>query len=146
MPITFFNEKSGETVSLSTEPQVTAFVNSSDMSINASQGQDMGWRLDVDDKLRIEDMRTNPTVVQNLAQKRGISPEDLKTAHFINEILIQDSLTEKMKQSMINENPAHAEAYNARLKAAREAKENKSKPADAPVVVKVADSKPATKK
>lgn len=122
MPITFFNEKSGEVVTLSREPQVTAFINSSEMSINASQGQNMGWKLDVADKLRIEEMRQDPTIVQRLASERGIAAEDLRTQHFIGEILRSDAMAEKMRLSQINENPVHAAEYEARLRAAREAK------------------------
>lgn len=137
MPITFFNEKTGQVVKLSREPQIAAFINSSDMSINASQGQNKGWKLDVDDKLRIEEMRQDPAIVQRIAQSLSLNPEDLRTQHFITEIINQDNIAAKMAISQINENPAHAEAYEARMKAARAAKKATSvkvEVADEPVV------------
>lgn len=43
--IPFFNIKSGETHYAKLEPQIQAYINSSDMGINASREQDYGWRL-----------------------------------------------------------------------------------------------------
>ena len=43
--IAFFNIKSGDTHYAKMEPQIQAYINSSDMGINASRGQDYGWRL-----------------------------------------------------------------------------------------------------
>lgn len=46
--IGFYNIKSGETRHAKTEPQIQGYINSSDMGINASRGQDFGWRLAAD--------------------------------------------------------------------------------------------------
>jgi hypothetical protein len=43
--IAFFNIKSGDTHYAKLEPQIQAYINSSDMGINASRNQDYGWRL-----------------------------------------------------------------------------------------------------
>ena len=43
--IGFFNVKSNETHYAKLEAQIQAYINSSDMGINASRGQDYGWRL-----------------------------------------------------------------------------------------------------
>lgn len=160
MPVRFFNEKNGQTVTLTREPQIAAFVNSSNMSINASQGQDFGWRLDAEDVIRIEEMRKDMQTINRIAQERGILAQDLKTQHFITEILRQDALAEQMRQSEINDNPVYKEAYEARIRAAREAKAGAEQPkaepkrvevtnSSAPVVVPVkksAPKKPTTKK
>lgn len=44
--IGFFNIKSGETHYARLEAQIQAYINSSDMGINASRDQDFGWRLE----------------------------------------------------------------------------------------------------
>lgn len=44
--IGFFNIKSGETHYAKLEAQIQAYINSSDMGINASRDQDFGWRLE----------------------------------------------------------------------------------------------------
>lgn len=134
MPIAFVNEKSGERVLITREPQVAAFVNSSNLSINASQGQDMGWRLSPDVIVRIDDMRSDPQLLNRIAQERGILAQDLKTQHFITEILRQDAVAEQMRMSEINENPIHREAYEAELRALREAKAGKKTAKSVPVV------------
>lgn len=43
--IPFFRISTGETLYAKLEPQIMAFVNSSDMGVNASRGQDYKWRL-----------------------------------------------------------------------------------------------------
>jgi len=43
--ISFFSIRTGETFYAKLEPTIAAMINSSDMGINASRGQDFGWRL-----------------------------------------------------------------------------------------------------
>jgi len=44
--IGFFNTKTGKTHYAKMDAQIQAYLNSSDMGINASRGQDFGWRLE----------------------------------------------------------------------------------------------------
>lgn len=57
--IGFFNIKTGETHYARLEPQIQAYINSSDMGINASRGQDFGWRLDPEWVAKVKDFRRN---------------------------------------------------------------------------------------
>ena len=43
--ISFFSIRTGETHYGKLEPTIAAYLNSSDLGINASRGQDYGWRL-----------------------------------------------------------------------------------------------------
>lgn len=69
--IGFFNIKSGETHYARLEPQIQAYINSSDIGINASRGQDFGWRLEPVWVKRVKDFRRNETKMAFLTDKNG---------------------------------------------------------------------------
>lgn len=69
--IGFFNIKSGETHYARLEPQVQGFINSSDMGVNASRGQDFGWRLEPDWVQKVKTFRRNETKMAFLTDKNG---------------------------------------------------------------------------
>lgn len=146
MAISFYNEKTGETVTLTRSPQISAFINSSNLSINASQGQNHGWRVAPADQIRIDKMRQDATTVSRIAGVKGVQPQDLRTEDFIMDIVRTDKVEEEMRLSMINENPVHAENFQAELKALREAEAKPAVVEDAPAVVPVKANKPTAKK
>lgn len=69
--IGFFNIKSGETHYARLEPQIQAFINSSDMGINASRGQDFGWRLAPEWVKKVKEFRRNETKMEILVSRNG---------------------------------------------------------------------------
>jgi len=69
--IGFFNIKSGETHYARMEPQIQAYINSSDLGINASRGQDFGWRLEPEWVKRVKDFRRNETKMEFLTTRNG---------------------------------------------------------------------------
>lgn len=69
--IGFFNIKSGETKYAKMEAQIQAFINSSDMGINASRGQDFGWRLEPEWVKKIKAFRRNETKMEALVARNG---------------------------------------------------------------------------
>jgi hypothetical protein len=69
--IGFFNIKSGETHYARLEPQIQAFINSSDIGINASRGQDFGWRLEPVWVKRVKAFRRNENKMAFLTDKNG---------------------------------------------------------------------------
>lgn len=69
--IPFFNIKSGETLYAKLEPQIQAFINSSDIGINASRGQDFKWRLAPEWMQKIKIFRKNETKMELLASRNG---------------------------------------------------------------------------
>lgn len=69
--IAFFNVKSGETHYAKLEPTIAAYINSSDMGINASRDQDFGWKLGADWVKRVRDFRRDPIQMQILTSKNG---------------------------------------------------------------------------
>lgn len=69
--IGFFNIKSGETLYAKMEAQIQGFINSSDMGVNASRGQDMGWRLEPSWVKRVKDFRKNEPKMEALTSRNG---------------------------------------------------------------------------
>lgn len=69
--IGFFNIKSGETHYLRLEPQIQAYINSSDMGINASRDQDFGWRLEPEWVNKVRDFRRDETKMERLVSRNG---------------------------------------------------------------------------
>ncbi len=69
--IGFFNIKSGETHYARLEPQIMGYINSSDIGINASRGQDFGWRLEPVWVKKVKEFRRNETKMALLTDKNG---------------------------------------------------------------------------
>lgn len=82
--IGFFNIKSGETHYLKLEAQIQAYINSSDMGINASRGQDFGWRLDPEWVKRVKAFRRDATQMSILASKNsGQKPTTVQILYYL---------------------------------------------------------------
>lgn len=67
--IEFFNIKSGDTHYCRLEATIQAYINSSDMGINASRGQDFGWRLAPSWVQKVREFRKDENKVANLSSK-----------------------------------------------------------------------------
>jgi hypothetical protein len=85
--IAFFSIKTGETMYARLEPTIAAFINSSDMGINASRGQDYGWRLDPEWVKKIRAFRNDEDAMDRLAAKLrledGQSPSTTQILYYI---------------------------------------------------------------
>lgn len=69
--VPFINIKSGETLYARLEPQIMAFINSSDMGINASRGQDFKWRLASEWVHKVKAFRRNESKMEVIATRNG---------------------------------------------------------------------------
>lgn len=69
--IAFFNIKSGETHYARLEAQIQAYINSSDMGINASRDQDFGWRLAPEWVKAVKGFRRNEVKMESLTNRNG---------------------------------------------------------------------------
>lgn len=69
--IGFFNIKTGETHYARLEAQIQAYINSSDLGINASRGQDFGWRLEPAWVKAVKAFRRNESKMQFLTDRNG---------------------------------------------------------------------------
>jgi len=69
--ISFFSIRTGETHFCKLEPTIAAYINSSDIGINASRGQDYGWRLAPEWVKKVRDFRRDATQMSILTAKNG---------------------------------------------------------------------------
>lgn len=82
--IGFFNIKSGDTHHAKIEPTIAAYINSSDMGINASRGQDYGWRLEPDWVKRVKAFRRDTMQMQILsARSNGQKPTTVQILYYL---------------------------------------------------------------
>ncbi len=69
--IGFYNIKDGTTNYAKLEPQIQAYINSSDMGVNASRGQDYGWRLEPEWVKKVKAFRRDETKMGVLVARNG---------------------------------------------------------------------------
>lgn len=85
--IAFFSIKTGETFYAKLEPTIAALINSSDMGINASRGQDFGWRLAPKWVKKVRAFRADEDKMDALAAKLrledGQSPSTTQILYYI---------------------------------------------------------------
>lgn len=75
--IGFFSVDTGETRHAQLDAQIQAYINSSDLGINASRGQDFGWRLSADWVKMVRAFRADETKMDNLAAKLRLEDDQL---------------------------------------------------------------------
>lgn len=69
--IGFYNIRTGETHYARLEAQIQAYINSSDMGVNASRDQDFGWRLEPSWVKAVKAFRRNETKMEALVSRNG---------------------------------------------------------------------------
>lgn len=74
--IGFFNIKTRDTHYARLEPTIQAYINSSDMGINASRGQDFGWRLSPEWVQMVREFRRDETKMANLGAKLRLEEDE----------------------------------------------------------------------
>lgn len=82
--VEFFNIKTGETHFPRLEPTITAYINSSDLGINASRGQDFGWRLGKSWVTKVRSFKRDELKMERLMEKNsGREPSTAQILHTI---------------------------------------------------------------
>jgi len=69
--IGFYNIQTGETRYAQLEAQIQAYINSSDMGINASRDQDFYWRLEPEWVKRVRAFRRDEVKMERLTERNG---------------------------------------------------------------------------
>ena len=165
--IPFFNIKSGDTHYLRLEAQIQAYINSSDMGINASRGQDFGWRLAPSWVQKVREFRKNENKMANLGAKLRLEEDQSPSLIQILYAIYGAQLRAARVQSEEYENP-YEEEYLQKINDDKSGKSSTSEwdkfdqiadqaeptpapenPGEAPVVHEVtteADAKPPKEK
>lgn len=120
--ISFYSIRTGETHHCKLEPTIQAYINSSDMGINASRGQDYGWRLDPEWIKKVRDFRKDQTQMSILtAKNQGQKPTTVQILYY----LYGEQLQAYFEAQEEHENP-YEEEYLAAIR------KNGGNPAEAP--------------
>ncbi len=122
--IAFFNVKSGETHYCRLEAQIQAFLNSSDLGINASRGQDFGWKLAPEWVKAVRAFRKNEVKMETLTNRNG--GQKVTTPQILYAIY-GEQLRAAQERADEEESPFEEEylaAINSNTKAAKEPKES----------------------
>lgn len=82
--IPFFSIKTGETHYGKLEATISAYINSSNMGINASRGQDYGWRLAPEWVQKVRDFKRDATKMSILtAKNQGQKPTTVQILYYM---------------------------------------------------------------
>jgi len=84
MAVMFHNVKSGERRLCKTEPMIAAHLNLSDRNPNAHQGQDMGWRISPQTKIKLEAILRDGSALARIATDFGIPTDDVTDTDVLN--------------------------------------------------------------
>lgn len=126
MPIKFFNVRSGETKVCDTEPLISAYFNSSDLSPNAHAGQDFGWRLAPEIVVRIKQIRSNPNQIEKIAVRYSLPLDEVKDTDILRFISAEEFAKERAK----NEGKDHTDEYEAEIRSLEDKKKSPAKSND----------------
>lgn len=100
--IPFYSVKTGETHFCKLEPTISAYINSSDMGINASRGQDYGWRLHPDWVKKVKAFKRDRTSMSILTAKNdGRKPTTTQILYY----MYGEELQNYYEEVEENENP-----------------------------------------
>lgn len=103
--ISFFSIRTGETHYGKLEPTIAAYINSSDMGINASRGQDYGWRLAPEWVKKVRAFKKDPVKMSIITAKNdGRKPTTTQILYF----MYGEQLAAFYEQQEENENPFEA--------------------------------------
>lgn len=85
--VEFYSIRTGETHYCKLGATISAYINSSDMGVNASRGQDYGWRLGAEWVKRVRAFRRDEDKMDTLAAKLrledGVSPTTTQILYYI---------------------------------------------------------------
>lgn len=122
MAIIFENIDTGHTIGIDQESEgkyykakLSAAVNSSNMGMNASMGQDFGWRLNPEQQAIIEDWETDVSMIEKVNNFTKIPVEDLTHADFLSYMLYTQNIAKSPERAQdINRREKQAD-YDKRV-------------------------------
>lgn len=133
--IKFFNINTNESVTLELQPQIAAFINSSNLGVNATRGMDKGWRIAPELVVEVEVFRDDMSRMRQLSERISV-PVDGITIPDILFFLAEEEDMRQHREAIIEDKGRYEDSYekmikdarrNRNLAAAREAKANKEK-------------------
>lgn len=95
--IKFYNINSGEERMCDTEALITAFYNSSNLHVNATVGQDLGWRLSKETVRRMRDIQEDEEKMEKIVRRFRLNEESEVTDSHVLTYIFQQDLTNARK-------------------------------------------------
>lgn len=119
MSVKFFNINTNETVTLDLQPQIAAFINSSDLGVNATRGMDKGWRIAPELFVEVEAFRQDLDKMRRLSDRTSVPIEGI-TIPDILFFLSEEEEQNKKRNVQLQSTGKYEDSYQAMVKAARE--------------------------
>lgn len=119
MSVKFFNINTNETVTLDLQPQIAAFINSSDLGINATRGMDKGWRIAPELVVEVEEFRRDIDKMRKLSDRTSVPVEGI-TIPDILFFLSEEEEQARKRSIQLESTGKYEDSYQAMVKAARE--------------------------
>lgn len=124
MAIIFENIDTGDTIAIDRalegkfyHSKLSAAINSSNLSINADRGQDMGWRLQPEQQAMIEEWEQEPSMIDKVSTFTRVPLDALSHADFLSYMLHQQELGQSEERSELAARRDNQLAYDARVAA-----------------------------
>lgn len=146
MKIKFVNIKSNEEVSFEgtadrnlRSAQIDAYVNSSNMGVNANKGQDFAWRLDPEVAAEFDDIKSNYTRLKEISDATGVTPENITDGQILSHMVSQELAKDSAKRAKVENVSSYEDEYRQRVNNAKQRKAGvtvQEKPVVKPVVKK----------
>lgn len=129
MKIEFVNIKSGERVSFEgiadrnlRSAQIDAYVNSSNMGINANKGQDFAWRLDPEVAAEFDEIKTDYSRLKAISDATGVLPENITDGQILGYMVQQQLKEDTAKRAKVESVSTYEDAYREKVSNAKKRK------------------------
>ena len=111
--IGFYSVKTGETRHAVLDAQIQGYINSSDLGINASRGQDYGWRLSAPWVKKVRAFRADENRMATLSAKLRLEDDQLPSLTQILYAIYGQQLRAAQTRAQEKENPFEQEYLSA---------------------------------
>lgn len=117
----FFNVKTGEKRILKAsgsyaKHMINGFILASNLSRNASRGQDFGWRLAKPTLEVVQKAQRNPMIMREIATSKGVNPRGVRLPDLIEFLVDSYNNTLQAEEIANEEEPRFQAEYEASLK------------------------------
>lgn len=125
--IKFFNINTNETVTLELQPQIAAFINSSNLGINATRGMDKGWRIAPELAVDVEEFRQDMDKMRKLSDRISVPIEGITIPDILFFISEEQAAAER-RNAQLTETGKYEDSYERMIKEARESRARANAP------------------
>ena len=119
--VKFYNINTNESVTLELQPQIAAFINSSNLGVNASRGMDKGWRIAPELAVEVEDFQADLEKMRKLSDRISVPIEGITVPDILFFISEEEALRAR-RETGLTEKGKYEDSYQQMIEVARVAK------------------------